>query len=72
MTAIKTSKTSNFRWVICSLIDTATTKQGLRDKANAYERTIQGSRYKKEYCKYDESDGMHFGYHFTLFDERLF
>lgn len=54
------------------MIDTATTKQELRDKANTYERTIQGSRYKKEYCQYDESDGMHFGYHFTLFDERLF
>lgn len=54
------------------LIDTATTKQGLRDKANAYERTIQGSRYKKEYCQYEETDGMHFGYHFTLFDERRF
>ena len=56
----------------CRLIDTATTKQELRDKANAYERTIQGSRYKKEYCVYDESDGRHFGYHFTLFDERYF
>lgn len=52
------------------LIDTATTKQELRDKANAYERTIQGSSYKKEYCQYNESDGIHFGYHFTLFDEK--
>ena len=51
------------------LIYTATTKQELRDKANAYERTIQGSRYKREYCVYNESDGMHFGYHFNLFDE---
>ena len=53
----------------CRLIDTATTKQELRDKAYAYERTIQGSRYKKEYCVYDEFDGMHLGYHFTLFDD---
>ena len=50
------------------LIDTATTKQELLYKANAYERTIQGSSYKKEYCQYNESDGIHFGYHFTLFD----
>ena len=52
------------------LIDTATTKQELRDKANSYERTIQGRSYKKEYCQYNESDGIHFGYHFTLFDEK--
>ena len=52
------------------LIDTATTKQELLYKANAYERTIQGSSYKKEYCQYNESDGIHFGYHFTLFDEK--
>lgn len=52
------------------LIGTATTKQELRDKANAYEQTIQGSRYKKEYCVYDEADGLHSGYHFTLFDEK--
>ena len=52
------------------LIDTATTKQELLYKANAYERTIQGGSYKKEYCQYNESDGIHFGYHFTLFDEK--
>ena len=52
------------------LIDTATTKQELLYKANAYERTIQGRSYKKEYCQYNESDGIHFGYHFTLFDEK--
>jgi len=51
------------------LIDTATTKQELRDKASAYEQTIQG-RYKKEYCVYDEADGFHYGYDFTLFDEK--
>lgn len=49
------------------LIDTATSMQELKDKTNAYERTIQGSPYKKEYCIYNESDGRHFGYHFTLF-----
>ena len=49
------------------LIDTARTKQELREKANAYEQTIQG-RYKKEFCMYDEADGMHQGYDFTLFD----
>lgn len=52
------------------LIDTATTKQELRDKANAYEQTIQGSRYKKEYCFFEETDGTHCGYYFTLFDEK--
>lgn len=51
------------------LIDKATTKQELRDKANAYEQTIKG-RYKKEYCVYDEADGFHYGYDFTLFDEK--
>lgn len=50
------------------LVDTANTKDELRKKASAYEQTIQG-RYKKEYCKYDEADGFHFGYDFTLFDE---
>lgn len=50
------------------LVDTATTKQELRDKTNAYEQTIKG-RYKKEYCVYDEADGLHNGYDFTLFDE---
>lgn len=52
------------------LIDKATTIQKLRDKANAYEQTIQGSRYKKEFCLFDEADGLHFSYHFTLFDEK--
>ena len=50
------------------LLDTATTKQELKNKVAEYERTIQG-RYKKEYCVYDEKDGFHFGYDFTLFDE---
>lgn len=52
------------------LIDEATTKQDLLDKVNAYEQTIQGSRYKKEYCVYDEANGFHYGYDFTLFDEK--
>ena len=50
------------------LVDTASSKQELREKATAFEKTLQGKRYKKEYCKYDETDGFYFGYDFTLFD----
>lgn len=50
------------------LVDTAATKHDLRTKALAYEQTIKG-RYKKEYCVYDEADGLHNGYDFTLYDE---
>ena len=50
------------------LIATAETREDLRKKEKDYEITIQG-RYKKEFCKYLESDGFHFGYDFTLFDE---
>ena len=70
---VRCSKSMNKTFLIKvngRLIDTATTKQELRDKANAYEKTIQGSRYKKEYCVYDEADGFHYGYDFTLFDEK--
>ena len=51
------------------LIDKAFSKQELRAKVSAYEQTLQGRRYKKEYCFFEEADGTHYGYHFTLFDE---
>lgn len=50
------------------VVGTATTKNELQTKTSAYEQTIKG-RYKKEYCVYDEADGLHNGYDFTLYDE---
>lgn len=50
------------------LIGKFVSKQELLKNALSYEKTLQGQRYKKEYCKYDETDGSHFGYDFTLFD----
>lgn len=49
------------------LVGKALSKEELRTKALTYEQTIKG-RFKKEFCKFDEADGMHFGYDFTLFD----
>lgn len=50
-----------------NLIDMATTMEELKDKADSFERKLQGTHYKREYCVYNEIDGRHFGYHFTLF-----
>ena len=49
------------------LIDMATTMMELKDKADCFESKLQGTPYKREYCVYNEIDGRHFGYHFTLF-----
>ena len=49
------------------LIGMATTMKELKDKADYFERKLQGTPYKREYCVYNETDGRHFGYHFTLF-----
>lgn len=68
---INTGETSMNKMLIKAngrLIDTADSKQELRTKASAYEQSIQGLRYKKEYCFFEESDGTHCGYYFTLFD----
>ena len=51
------------------LVGTARTIQECRLIASQFETTLKGKRYKKEFCNYDEIDGIHKGYHFTLFDE---
>lgn len=47
-----------------------TTKEGLRACADRIEGVLK-ARYpnygvKREYCQYNEADGHHMGYHFTL------
>lgn len=49
------------------VIGTAFSMQELKDKAEAFEKTIHGNPYKREFCIYNETDGRHFGFHFTLF-----
>lgn len=43
------------------------TMDGARVAANDYEKTLNGKEYKREFCVYDEPNGIHKGFCFTIF-----
>jgi len=38
-----------------------------RAAANNYEKKLYDKNYKREFCVYNESDGIHKGFYFTIF-----
>lgn len=43
------------------------TIEDARAAADEYEKTLKGKCYKREFCVYDEEDGKHKGFFFTIF-----
>lgn len=49
------------------VVGSYSTKEKAKTAADNYEKTIPTKRYKKEFCVYQESDGIHKGWFFTIF-----
>lgn len=49
------------------LIGSFDTLAEAKTAADDYEKTLAGKDYKREFCIYNEADGYHKGFYFTIF-----
>ena len=49
------------------LIGSFSTLDEARIAADGYEKRLNNKNYKREFCVYDEPDGIHKGFCFTIF-----